>query len=96
MKDYVTTLDTLLAAKMVALAAQFLQCCLELKLLPDTSHALVLQEEISLAYARHLFDCGNSKAAFYYCNKADEKGEVLKRELQMLMSEFQDEEEQNE
>ncbi len=39
---------------------------------------MVLREEVSLAYARHLFDCGNVKAAFFYCDKADEKGEMLR------------------
>ena len=105
--------------------------CLPQGVLPDTSHALVVSEEVNLAYARHLFfDCGNAKAAFYYCGKvnrtckavfillcshqiltfaynwgprivyivnlrnakrlslfqADEKGEVLRREIEVLMS----------
>ena len=92
---------------------------------------MVVSEEVNLAYARHLFfDCGNAKAAFYYCGKvnrtlkavyillfnhqilifaynwglgivykfnlrnakrlnlfqADEKGEVLRREIEVLMS----------
>ena len=39
-------------------------------ILPDTSHAMVVCEEVTLAYARHLFfDCGNAKAAFFYCKK---------------------------
>ena len=39
-------------------------------ILPDTSHAMVVSEEVNLAYARHLFfDCGNANAAFYYCKK---------------------------
>lgn len=84
--DVVSTLDALVAAKMVTLAAQFLEVCQSKKLLPDTSHVMVVTEEIMLAYARHLFDCGNPKAAFYYCGLADEKGEVLKRELQVLLS----------
>ena len=45
---------------MIPLAAMFLQVLQELKELPDTSHAMVLVEEISLAYARRLFDCGNT------------------------------------
>ena len=47
---------------------------------------MVLTEEISLAYARQLFDCGNKEAAFYYCDRADEKGEILRREMEVLMS----------
>lgn len=84
LKDFVSTLDCLVSAKMIALAAQFLQACQEMELLPDTSHMMVLNEEISLAYARHLFDTGNAEGAFYYCDKADEKGEILRRELEML------------
>ena len=39
-------------------------------ILPDTSHAMVVCEEVNLAYARHLFfDCGNANAAFFYCKK---------------------------
>ena len=86
MKDYVGVLDSLLAGKMVALAAMFLEWCQSEKVLPDSSHVMVLTEEINLAYARRLFDCGNSKAAFYYCDKADEKGEILRREFELLLS----------
>ena len=46
--------------------------------MPDTSHAMVLREEVWLAYARHLFDCGNVAAAYFYCDKADEKGAMLR------------------
>ena len=84
--DLVSALDALLAGKMVALAAQFLHACQEAKALPETSHVMVLTEEISLAYARHLFDCGNSSGAFHYCDQADEKGEVLRKEFEMLMA----------
>ena len=77
-------LDLLVGAKMIALAAMFLQVLQDLKELPDTSHAMVLSEEISLAYARRLFDCGNTKAAFFYCEKADEKGGMLRKELEAL------------
>lgn len=86
LRDYVTTLDSLISAKMIPLAAQFLQVCEEMKLLPETSHTMVLKEEISLAYARQLFDCGNTEAANYYCDRADEKGEILKREMEVLVS----------
>jgi hypothetical protein len=41
---------------------------------------MVLREDVSLAYARHLFDCGNVNAAYYYCDRADEKGEMLRKE----------------
>ena len=84
--DYIGVLDSLLQGKMIVLAAQFLALVQESKLLPDTSHVMVLTEEIHLAYARHLFDCGNVNGAFYYCDKADEKGEVLQKEFQVLMS----------
>ena len=83
-KDYVSVLDFLMSAKMIPLAAMFLQILEELKELPDTSHVMVLSEEISLAYARRLFDCGNTKGAFYYCDKADEKGGMLRKELEAL------------
>ena len=82
-------LDMLLAGKMIVLASQFLTLVLdELKLIdPNTSHVLVVSEEINLARARHAyFDCGDVAAAYYYCDKADEKGEVLKKEIQMLMA----------
>lgn len=78
-----------MAAKMIGLAGRFLYICqTQLKgILPDTSHALVVGEEVNLAYARHLFfDCGNAKAAFFYCQKADEKGEILEREIETLLS----------
>ena len=55
------------------------------------SHAMVLVEEISLAYARRLFDCGNTTGAFYYCEKADEKGGMLKKELEALDARHNDE-----
>ena len=84
--DYVAVLDTLVKARMIDLAARFLEVLLEKKLLPDTSHVFVITEEIYLAYARHLFDLGNKKGSFFYCDKADEKGEILKRELQVLSS----------
>ncbi len=85
--DRVSCLDALLSARMAPLAARFLQACSESPQgpLPDTSHSLVLQEETALAYARHLFDCGNSAAAFHYCSRADEKGEVLRREMEAMM-----------
>lgn len=83
-KDFVSVLDLLMSAKMITLAAMFLQVLEEFKELPDTSHVLVLSEEISLAYARRLFDCGNTKGAFHYCDKADEKGGMLKKELEAL------------
>ena len=83
-KDFVSVLDLLVSAKMIPLAAIFLEVLQELKELPDTSHALVLTEEISLAYARRLFDCGNTKGTFHYCEKADEKGGMLKKELEAL------------
>lgn len=87
LRDYVGTLDALLAAKMVPLAAQFLGACSERQLLPrHTSHMMVLTEEISLAFARKLFDCGNSRAAFHFCDRADEKGEMLRREMEVLMA----------
>ena len=38
----------------------------------------------SLAYARRLFDSGNTKGAFYYCDQADEKGGMLRKELEAL------------
>ena len=79
-----TVLDLLMNAKMIALAAQFLQVLEETKELPDTSHAVVLTEEISLAYAQRLFDSGNTKASYYYCDKADEKGGMLRKELEAL------------
>jgi len=82
-------LDNLLTAKMVGLAGRLLYVCQEqLKgILPDTSHAMVVCEEVNLAYARHLFfDCGNPTAAFFYCKKADEKGEILELEIQTLIS----------
>ncbi len=83
-KEFISVLDLLVGAKMIALAALFLQVLQDLKELPDTSHAMVLSEEISLAYARRLFDCGNTKAAFFYCEKADEKGGMLRKELEAL------------
>jgi hypothetical protein len=43
----------------------------------------------SLAYARYLFDCGNREAAFYFCERADEKGEILQRELELMTSQQQ-------
>ena len=52
---------------------------------------MVLVEEISLAYARRLFDCGNTTGAFYYCEKADEKGGMLKKELEALDARHNDE-----
>ena len=55
------------------------------------SHAMGLVEEISLAYARRLFDCGNTTGAFYYCEKADEKGGMLKKELEALDARHNDE-----
>merc|ERR1712203_1234390 len=87
--EFVTILHSLMAAKMIGLAGRFLYICqTQLKgILPDTSHALVVGEEVSLAYARHLFfDCGNAMAAFFYCQKADEKGEILEREIETLLS----------
>ena len=84
LKDYMSVLDLLMGAKMIPLAAMFLQVLQELKEMPDTSHAMVLDEEISLAYARRLFDCGNTEGAFFYCEKADEKGGMLKKELEAL------------
>ena len=90
--DLVATLDALLASKMVWLAALFLEACKESRALPETSHVMVLTEEISLAYARFLFDCGNAEGAFHFCEKADEKGEVLQRELQLLMTSSSDKE----
>jgi len=87
--NYVGVLDMLLAGKMILLASHFLYLVMEeLKLVdPDTSHAMVISEEINLARARHAyFDCGNVRAAFYYCDKADEKGGILKKEIEMLMS----------
>ena len=92
-KDYVSVLDLLMSAKMIPLAAMFLQVLDEVKELPDTSHVLVLSEEISLAYARRLFDQGNTKGAFYYCDKADEKGGMLKKELEALDARNEDIEE---
>ena len=86
MKNFVSVLDTLVSAKMIMLAAQFLDLCAAAKLLPDSSHVMVLSEEINLAYARFLFDAGNPKAAFFYCDKADEKGEILRREFELLLS----------
>ncbi len=86
LRDFVSTLDVLVSAKMVSLAAPFLQACQESGVLPDTSHALVLAEEISLGYARYLFDQGNGPGAFFYCDRADEKGEILKREMESLIS----------
>lgn len=84
--DFVGVLDQLLGAKMVPLAAQFLQVCEEARVLPDTSHVVVITEEIRLAYARYLFDCGNVPAAFHYCDQADEKGAVLRHEFEVLTS----------
>ena len=84
LRDYVSVLDQLMSSKMIPMAAMFLQVLNEFKELPDTSHAMVLTEEISLAYARRLFDCGNTKGAFYYCDKADEKGGMLRKELEAL------------
>ena len=83
-KDYVSVLDLLMSAKMITLAAMFMQVLEEVKELPDTSHVLVLSEEISLAYARRLYDYGNTKGAFHYCDKADEKGGMLRKELEAL------------
>lgn len=83
-RDFVSVLDLLMSAKMIPLAAMLLQILKELKELPGTSHVLVLTEEISLAYARRLFDCGNTTGAFYYCDKADEKGGMLRKELEAL------------
>ena len=91
MGNVVSTLDALLSAKLIPLSAMFLQACHEAKVLPETSHVMVLTEEISLAYARHLFDCGNAKGAFHYCDKADEKGEMLQRELAMLLAKPEEE-----
>ena len=84
--DFVSVLDTLLKAKMVPLAALFKEALAERKLLPDTSHVMVLSEEIALSYARHLFDCGNQSGAFHYCDQGDEKGEILRLELEALSS----------
>lgn len=86
LKDYVMVLELLHDFKWSTLAAQFLDACLQLNVLPDTSHALVMTEEVSLTYARHLFNQGNTKAAFHYCEKADEKGEVLQKELEMTLA----------
>lgn len=83
-RDYVTVLDLLINAKMIALAAMFLQILEETKEFPDTSHGLVLSEEISLAYAQRLYDSGNNKASYHYCDKADEKGGMLRKELEAL------------
>ncbi len=83
-RDFVAVLDQLMVAKMIPLAAQFLQVLQDNQAMPDTSHAMVLTEEISLAYARRLFDCGNVKGAFFYCDKADEKGGMLRKELEAL------------
>ena len=82
-------LDMLLAGKMIVLAFQFLSLVRdELGLIdPDTSHVIVVSEEIHLACARYAyFECGNSRAAFYHCDRADEKGEILKKEIQTLAS----------
>ncbi|CAB4069408.1 unnamed protein product [Lepeophtheirus salmonis] len=86
LKEYVMVLDVLYSGKMIPLAAKFLQVLEERECLPDSSHALVLTEEISLAYARYLFDIKNIDAAYYYCDKADEKGEILRREFDVLLS----------
>ena len=95
LKDYVSVLDLLVGSKMIPLAAMFLQVLQEVKELPDTSHAMVLVEEISLAYARRLFDCGNTIGAFYYCEKADEKGGMLKKELEALDARHDDKSDQD-
>jgi hypothetical protein len=89
-RDFISVLDHLMGAKMIPMAAQFLQVLVECKELPDTSHVLVTSEEVSLAYARRLFDCGNTKGAFYYCDKADEKGGMLRKELEALDARNQD------
>merc|ERR1712203_897787 len=53
--EFVTILHSLMAAKMIGVAGRFLYICqTQLKgILPDTSHALVVGEEVNLAYARH-------------------------------------------
>ena len=47
-------------------------------------------------YARALFDCGNATAAKHYCSKADERGEMLLREMEadrmVVVAEEQDQE----
>ena len=90
-KDFVSVLDLLLGAKMIPLAAMFMQVLREFNEFPDTSHAMVLTEDISLAYARRLFDCGNTKGAFHYCEQADEKGGMLKKEFEALDARHEDE-----
>ena len=89
-RDYVSVLDLLIGAKLIPMAAMFLQVLQELNEMPDTSHALVLMEDICLAYARRLYDCGNTKGSFFYCEKADEKGGMLKKELEAYDSRNED------
>jgi hypothetical protein len=53
----------------------------------SVSHFVSMKDNIfSLAYARYLFDSGNREAAFHFCDRADEKGEILQRELEIMTS----------
>ena len=54
-KEYVSVLDLLMNSKMIPMAAMFLQVLQDQKELPDTSHAMVLIEEIR--YMSSLVSC---------------------------------------
>ncbi|XP_014675037.1 PREDICTED: WD repeat-containing protein 11-like [Priapulus caudatus] len=65
-------------------AALFIEACLEFEVLNISSDNDALIEAVYLEYGRYLSNLGNKTAAVHYCGKAGDKGQQLRKELDIL------------